>query len=101
MRWILLVATIVGFAVAFTTTSPSLMGIGLILGVGGLLSFAFALAAARIAQNAQPETTMIVDPEITALRARANLSKATAAAAAQKLAITTERNTQTSRNETP
>lgn len=75
MRWILLVAAVAGFGIAFTTTSPSLMGLGLIFGCGGLLGFGFALAAARIAQTAQSETALIVDPEISALRAKANLAK--------------------------
>ena len=77
MRWILLIAAIAGFTIAFTTTSPGLMGFGLILGCGGFLCFAFAFAAARIAQTSQPETAMIVDPEISALRAKANLAKST------------------------
>lgn len=81
MRWILLVAALAGFAIAFTTASPSLMGIGLILGCGGLLGFAFALAAARIALTAQPEAALIVDPEINAMRMKANLAKSAATAA--------------------
>ncbi|MFT3790456.1 MAG: hypothetical protein QM741_05125 [Rudaea sp.] len=79
MRWILLVAAIVGLAIAFTTTSPALMGLGLILGCGGLLCFGLALAAARIARTAQPETALIVDPEISALRAKANQTKSAGA----------------------
>lgn len=75
MRWILLAATIVGFGVVFTTGSPSLMGVGLIVGCGGLLGFGLALAASRIAQTAQPEATLIIDPEISALRTKANLAK--------------------------
>ena len=75
MRWILLVAAIIGFAIAFTTTSPSLMGLGLILGCGSLVCLGFALAAARIAQTAQPEAAFQVDPEISALRAKASLAK--------------------------
>lgn len=80
MRWILFVAAIAGFGIAFTTTSPSLMGLGLILGCGGLLGFGFALAASRIALTAQSETTLIIDPEIRALRAKANLAKSAAQA---------------------
>lgn len=75
MRWVSLVVAIVGFGVAFTTASPSLMGIGLVLGCCSLLAFGLGLVAARIAQNAQPETTLYVDPEISALRAKAKLAK--------------------------
>ncbi|HEX7917525.1 hypothetical protein [Rudaea sp.] len=83
MRWILLVVCIVAFTVAFTTGSPSLMGVGLILGCGGLLGFALSLAAARIASTAQPEAALIIDPEISALRAKANLARSGAAASPQ------------------
>ena len=83
MRWILLVVAIVAFAVAFTTSSPSLMGIGLIFGCGGLLGFGLSLAAARIASTAQPEAALIIDPEISALRAKANLAKSAANASRQ------------------
>lgn len=75
MRWVSLVVAIVGFGVAFTTASPSLMGIGFILGCCALLAFGLGLVAARIAQNAQPETTLYIDPEISALRAKAKLAK--------------------------
>jgi len=85
MRWILLVIAIVAFAVAFTTGSPSLMGIGLVLGCSGLLGFALSLAAARIASTAQPEAALIIDPEISALRAKANLAKAGSAAPRQPI----------------
>lgn len=80
MRWILLIVAIAGFAVAFTTSSPSLMGVGLILGCAGLLGFGLALAAARIALTAQPEVALIVDPEISAMRAKANLARSATAA---------------------
>lgn len=82
MRWVSLVVAIVGFGVAFTTASPSLMGIGFILGCCALLTFGLGLVAARIAQNAQPETTLYIDPEISALRAKAKLAKTDANAPA-------------------
>lgn len=78
MRWVSLAVAIVGFGVAFTTASPSLMGIGFVLGCCALLAFGLGLAAARIAQNAQPETALFVDPEISAMRAKAKLSQTNA-----------------------
>lgn len=75
MRWILLIAAIVGFAVAFTTRSPGLMGLGLLLGCGGLICIGFALAASRVAMTAQSETTLNIDPEIRALQAKAAAAK--------------------------
>ena len=99
MRWILLVVCIVAFAVAFTTSSPSLMGIGLILGCVGLLGFGFSLAAARIASTAQPEAALIIDPEISALRAKANLAKS-GAAASRPTAIASDHGNDTDPNGT-
>lgn len=80
MRWVSLAVAIVGFGVAFTTASPSLMGIGFVLGCFALLAFGLGLAAAKIAQNAQPETALFVDPEISAMRAKAKLAKSNATA---------------------
>ena len=87
MRWILLIAILVGFGIAFTTRSPALMGLGLVLGIGGLLYVAFAFAASRVALSAQPETNLIVDPEIRAMRAKASAAKAAAATHLQGSAI--------------
>lgn len=72
MRWILLIVAIAAFAVAFTSGSPGLMGAGMVIGCGSLFGLALAMASARISQNAQSETTLFVDPEINALRAKAN-----------------------------
>jgi hypothetical protein len=75
MRWIMLLAAIAGFAVAFTTKSPGILGLGLLFGIGGLLGFALAWASARIASTAQPANVLIIDPEVSALRAKARLQK--------------------------
>lgn len=91
MRLIMLVVAVAGFAVAFTTTSPGLMGLGLILGCGSVLGFGLALAASRIAQTAQPEATLIVDAEISALRAKAKQAKSAAIATTQPAPVVHER----------
>ena len=70
MRWIMLLLAIAGFALAFTTKSPALLGFGLLVGLFCSLGFCLALAAARISANAQPESMLIVDPEVSSLRAR-------------------------------
>ncbi len=70
MRWILLFVAIAGFAVAFTTKSPAVLGIALVVAVICSLGFVLALAAARISSNAQPESMLIIDPEVTTLRTR-------------------------------
>lgn len=68
LRWILLVLALLGLALAFTTKSPGLLGIGLLLGFVGAIGFVFALAADRIAANARPDTAMASVEELVALR---------------------------------
>ena len=70
MRWILLIVAIVGFAIAFTTKSPAVLGIALVGAIICSLAFVLALAAERISSNAQPESMLIIDPEVTTLRTR-------------------------------
>jgi len=70
MRWIMLLLAVAGFVLAFTTKSPALLGFGLLVGLVCTLGFCLALAAARISANAQPESMLIVDPEVSSLRAR-------------------------------
>lgn len=70
MRWVFSLASLIGFFVVFTTNSPGILGLGLLIGVGGAFGFVFSLAASRIAANAQPEATLIADPEVSALRKR-------------------------------
>ena len=70
MRWILVLLALGGFFVAFTTKSPGILGLALAVAIFSSLAFVFALAAARISANAQPEAMLIVDPEVTSLRAR-------------------------------
>jgi hypothetical protein len=76
MRWICLIAAVGGFALAFTTKSPGMLGLGLLLGFGGLVGFTLAWASARIAETAQPAAALIVDPEVNALRSKAREVKA-------------------------
>ena len=66
-RWITLALTILGFAIAFTTKSPGLLGLGLLLGLVGLFGFVFALAAARISANARSEASMASAEDLRAL----------------------------------
>ena len=70
MRWILLLLAIAGFAAAFTTKSPGVLGFGLAIGVFCSLGFVLVLAAARISATAQPESMLIVDAEVNSLRTR-------------------------------
>lgn len=69
MRWLALLIAVIGFALAFSTRSPGALGFGLVLGFGGLLGALFGFAAARIATNAQPDSALLTDKDIAALRA--------------------------------
>ncbi len=80
MRWLLLLIAVVGFAVAFTSRSPGLLALGLFVGLAGLFGFTLAMAAARIAETAQPAANLIADAEVSAMRARAHLKKKAALA---------------------
>lgn len=70
MRWILLIVAIFGFALAFSTHSPQLVGIGLIVGFIALFAAFWAFAAARIASTARPESMLLADRDASALRAK-------------------------------
>lgn len=70
-RWIMLGLTILGFAIVFTTRSPGLLGLGMLLGLVGFVGFVFALASDRISANARPEATMASVDDIHAMRRRA------------------------------
>ncbi len=80
MRWLWLLIAVLGFAVPFTSHSPGLIAIGLFAGLTSLLAFALSMAAARIAETAQPVANLFADAEVSAMRARANQKKKAALA---------------------
>lgn len=67
-RWILLVLALLGLVLAFTTKSPGLLGLGLLLGLVGSVGFVLALAADRVAANARPDMAMASAEELVALK---------------------------------
>lgn len=69
-RWIMLGLTILGFAIVFTTRSPGLLGLGMLLGLVGFVGFVFALAADRVSASARPEVTIASVDDIHAMRGR-------------------------------
>ena len=80
MRWVSVGAAVLGFVVFLAAKTPGLMGLGLLLGFGGLFFAVFAFAAARIASTARPDSMMLTDKDINALKA--SLRKPNSAAAA-------------------
>jgi hypothetical protein len=68
VRWLLLAATILGFIFVFTTRSPVLLGVGLLLGIGSFVGFVFSLAAERVSANSRPDTAMASPTDLAAMR---------------------------------
>ena len=69
MRWVLLLVALGFFALAFSTKSAGLMGICLVLGLGTLVGAFVAFAAERIASTSRPDSTLLTDRDISAVRA--------------------------------
>ncbi|MBS0556433.1 MAG: hypothetical protein JSR27_03350 [Proteobacteria bacterium] len=69
MRWIFLLLAVLGFALGFSAKAPGLMGAGLLLGFVFLIGAFFAFAAARVAETSRPDSTLLTDKDISALRA--------------------------------
>ncbi|WP_300615609.1 hypothetical protein [Dokdonella sp.] len=67
MRWFLLVLALIGFALAFTTKSAAVLGLSLVAGFGGLVGFAFILAADRVAASMRPDSAMASIEDLAAL----------------------------------
>ena len=69
MRWILLILAVLGFAMAISAKSPALMGFALVVGFICLIAAFFAFAAERLAETSRPDSTLLTDKDINALRA--------------------------------
>jgi hypothetical protein len=67
-RWLMLLVSIAGLAVVMTTHDPTILGIALLAMLIGFVGFLFGMAAARIADNARPDSAMLSAGEISALR---------------------------------
>ena len=80
-RWIMIALGIAGFAIAFVTKSPGMMGLGVVLGFIGMIGAVFAIAADRVSSNTRPESAMLSTDDLAAIKARANAQAARMAAA--------------------
>jgi hypothetical protein len=69
MRWILSLVALGAFTLAFSTKSPGLMGVFLVIGVAALFAAVFAFAADKIAATSRPDSALLTDKDIAALRA--------------------------------
>ncbi|MGA9342529.1 MAG: hypothetical protein WBV61_09400 [Rhodanobacteraceae bacterium] len=71
MRWIMVGLSVLGFALAFVTRSPLVLGLCLLLGFAGMFGAVLAFAAERIAATSRPESVMLSRDDLVAMRERA------------------------------
>ncbi len=71
MRWMMLLLSIAGFAIAFTTKSPGVMAISIVMIVVGLTGFILGMAARRVANNARDQVYVPTSEEIALIKQRA------------------------------
>jgi len=69
MRWILLLIAVLGFGLGFSAKAPGLMGLGFVLGFVFLIATFFAFAAERVAETSRPDSILLTDKDLNALRA--------------------------------
>ncbi len=88
-RWIMLALALIGLTVAFTTKSPGVLGISLVVVLVGLCGFVISLAADRVSANTRPEAAMLQPEVLAAIRERAQAqAKAADQASAAKSPVT-------------
>lgn len=75
MRWLCIAVSMLGFIMAWTTKSPGVLALGLLLGLGGAFCAVLAFAAARIEANSRPDAMMITPEELGQLRKRAQAQR--------------------------
>ena len=70
-RWIMIALLVVGVVIAFTTHSPGLLGIGLLMALVGAFGTVFAIASERISARSRPDTAMLQPDVVAAMREHA------------------------------
>jgi hypothetical protein len=68
MHWILLLIAVVGFAGGIFAPTQGLTVIGLVIGFAGLFGGFIALVSARIAERSRPDSILLSDADVNALR---------------------------------
>jgi hypothetical protein len=71
MRWMMLLISIVGFVIAFTTKSAGIMAISIFMIVVGLTGFVLGMAAQRVANNSRDQVYVPTAEEIALIKQRA------------------------------
>ena len=75
MRWILLLLATAALVLAFSTRSAGIMSVALVGGLVLLVAALFAFAAAKIESASRPDTALLTDKDINALRASVRKAK--------------------------
>jgi hypothetical protein len=84
MHWILWGIAVAAFAGAFTASSQGLLALALIVGFLALFGGFIALVSARIAERSRPDSTLLTDADVNALRKSVREARAAREAAAAK-----------------
>lgn len=77
MHWILLAVSAVAFAGAFFGKSQATIGVGMLIGFVCLFAGFFAMIASRIAQRSRPDSVLLTDADVNALRKSVRDARAT------------------------
>lgn len=75
MYWLYSLLAVAAFAVAFRTTSPALMIVSLIAGLGLMLAWMFGLLAQRVGSRSRDEVLLLDPEELRRLREQAEARK--------------------------
>ena len=68
MHWILLAISAVAFGAAFFAPSQGVIGVGMLIGFVCLFAGFISMISSRIAERSRPDTTLLSDADVTALR---------------------------------
>lgn len=83
MRWFLIAALIAGFAIAFSTRSPGVLAIGLVLAGIGVIGTILQVLDSRMGASARTDAMLLADREVASIRAATLQARAAQLKAAQ------------------
>jgi len=84
MHWILLLIAVIAFAGAVFAPTQGLLVFSLVVGFACLFAGFVAMVSARIAERSRPDTTLLTDADVNALRKSVREARAAREAAAKK-----------------
>jgi len=87
MRWVMVAVAMLGFALAFGTSSVGMLAFGLLLGCVGLVGAFIAFAAARVESVSQAQSTRELSMIIEARKQKARRGDAADSSPTAHLAV--------------